>query len=67
VAPFDIAEYSIKEEVMTAILKKPPIYKILYFQVLVAVVLSVLLAYVYPSLGTEMKPASAERRPRFPE
>jgi len=52
---------------MTAILKKPPIYKILYFQVLVAVVLSVLLAYVYPSLGTEMKPASAERLSRFPE
>ena len=41
---------------MTVILKKPPIYKILYFQVLVAVVLGVLLAYVYPSLGTEMKP-----------
>ena len=41
---------------MTVNLKKPPIYKILYFQVLVAVVLGVLLGHFYPSLGTEMKP-----------
>ncbi|QWD71577.1 hypothetical protein C2756_10600 [Polynucleobacter sp. UB-Siik-W21] len=52
---------------MTVILKKPPIYKILYFQVLVAVVLGVLLGHLYPSLGTEMKPDSAERLSRFPE
>ena len=41
---------------MTASLKKPPIYKILYFQVLVAVVLGVLLGHFYPSLGVDMKP-----------
>ncbi|MBU3540428.1 dicarboxylate/amino acid:cation symporter [Polynucleobacter sp. UB-Tiil-W10] len=41
---------------MTIELKKPPIYKILYFQVLTAVVIGVLLGYFYPSLGTEMKP-----------
>ena len=41
---------------MKATLKKPPIYKILYFQVLVAVVVGVLLGRLYPSLGTEMKP-----------
>lgn len=41
---------------MTVTLKKPPIYKILYFQVLVAVVVGVLLGHFYPSLGTEMKP-----------
>jgi len=41
---------------MTATLKKPPIYKILYFQVLVAVVLGVLLGHFYPSLGVDMKP-----------
>ena len=41
---------------MTVTLKKPPIYKILYFQVLVAVVIGVLLGHFYPSLGTEMKP-----------
>lgn len=41
---------------MTVSLKKPPIYKILYFQVLVAVVVGVLLGHFYPSLGTEMKP-----------
>jgi aerobic C4-dicarboxylate transport protein len=41
---------------MTVALKKPPIYKILYFQVLVAVALGVLLGHFYPSLGTEMKP-----------
>lgn len=41
---------------MTVILKKPSIYKILYFQALVAVVLGVLLGHLYPSLSTEMKP-----------
>ena len=41
---------------MTVALKKPPIYKILYFQVLVAVVIGVLLGHFYPSLGTDMKP-----------
>ena len=41
---------------MTVTLKKPPIYKILYFQVLLAVVIGVLLGHFYPSLGTEMKP-----------
>ncbi len=41
---------------MTVSLKKPPIYKILYFQVLTAVVIGVLLGHFYPSLGTEMKP-----------
>jgi len=41
---------------MKATLKKPPIYKILYFQVLVAVVVGVLLGHFYPNLGTEMKP-----------
>ena len=41
---------------MTTNLKKPPIYKILYFQVLVAVVLGVLLGNFYPDLGVNMKP-----------
>ena len=41
---------------MTATLKKPPFYKILYFQVLAAVVLGVLLGHLYPSLGVDMKP-----------
>ena len=41
---------------MTVSLKKPPFYKILYFQVLAAVVIGVLLGHFYPSLGTEMKP-----------
>ena len=41
---------------MNVSLKKPPIYKILYFQVLAAVVIGVLLGHFYPSLGTEMKP-----------
>jgi aerobic C4-dicarboxylate transport protein len=45
-----------KGNAMTVNLKKPPIYKILYFQVLVAVVIGVLLGHFYPSLGTEMKP-----------
>ena len=46
----------IKDDQMTIALKKPPIYKILYFQVLTAVVIGVLLGHFYPSLGTEMKP-----------
>jgi aerobic C4-dicarboxylate transport protein len=46
----------IKDDQMTVTLKKPPIYKILYFQVLTAVVIGVLLGHFYPSLGTEMKP-----------
>ena len=37
-------------------LKKPPIYKILYFQVVLAVVVGVLLGHFYPQVGTEMKP-----------
>ena len=41
---------------MTVTLKKPPIYKILYFQVLTAVVIGVLLGHFYPSIGTDMKP-----------
>ena len=41
---------------MTANLKKPPIYKILYFQVLMAVLVGVLLGNFYPSIGVEMKP-----------
>lgn len=41
---------------MTASLKKPPIYKILYFQVLMAVLIGVLLGNFYPSIGVEMKP-----------
>ena len=41
---------------MTTPLKKPPIYKILYFQVLTAVVIGVLLGHFYPSLGVDMKP-----------
>jgi aerobic C4-dicarboxylate transport protein len=45
-----------KGRAMTVTLKKPPIYKILYFQVLVAVVIGVLLGHFYPSFGTEMKP-----------
>jgi len=41
---------------MKPILKKPPFYKILYIQVLTAVVLGVLLGHFYPSLGVDMKP-----------
>ena len=41
---------------MTLKLKKPPIYKILYFQVVVAVVVGVLLGHFYPQVGVEMKP-----------
>ncbi|SNX27721.1 aerobic C4-dicarboxylate transport protein [Polynucleobacter meluiroseus] len=41
---------------MKTTLKKPPIYKILYFQVLTAVVIGVLLGHFYPSLGVDMKP-----------
>ncbi|HAT38781.1 dicarboxylate/amino acid:cation symporter [Polynucleobacter necessarius] len=41
---------------MTTTLKKPPFYKILYFQVLAAVVLGVLLGNFYPSIGVDMKP-----------
>lgn len=41
---------------MTVSLKRPPFYKILYFQVLAAVVIGVLLGHFYPSLGTEMEP-----------
>ena len=47
----------IKGEIqLTLILKKPPVYKILYFQVVVAVVIGVLLGHFYPQVGVEMKP-----------
>jgi aerobic C4-dicarboxylate transport protein len=37
-------------------MNKPPIYKSLYLQVLVAIVLGVLLGHFYPAMGAEMKP-----------
>ena len=36
--------------------KKLPFYKVLYFQVLCAVVIGVLLGHFYPAIGTDMKP-----------
>lgn len=36
--------------------QKLPLYKSLYFQVIVAVVIGVLLGHFYPSLGVDMKP-----------
>jgi len=36
--------------------KKPPLYKSLYFQVIVAIVLGVLLGHFYPETGAAMKP-----------
>ena len=36
--------------------KKPPFYKVLYLQVLLAVVIGVLLGHFYPSVGADMKP-----------
>ncbi|PLY58172.1 dicarboxylate/amino acid:cation symporter [Herbaspirillum sp. BH-1] len=39
---------------MTA--QKPPLYKSLYFQVLVAIVIGILLGHFYPSTGEAMKP-----------
>src|ERR1700757_2831278 len=35
---------------------KKPLYKSLYFQVIVAIVIGVLLGHFYPQTGTEMKP-----------
>src|ERR1700741_2522461 len=35
---------------------KPPIYKSLYVQVLVAIAIGVLLGHFYPKLGADMKP-----------
>ncbi|MDB5732369.1 MAG: dicarboxylate/amino acid:cation symporter, partial [Variovorax sp.] len=37
-------------------LRKPPLYRSLYLQVIVAVVLGVLLGYFYPTAGEAMKP-----------
>ena len=37
-------------------MKKPPLYKVLYFQVLTAVVIGVLLGHFYPEVGVDMKP-----------
>lgn len=35
---------------------KKPIYKVLYFQVICAIIIGVLLGYFYPDLGASMKP-----------
>lgn len=35
---------------------KKPFYKVLYFQVLFAIVVGVLLGHFYPSVGASMKP-----------
>ena len=40
----------------TLAMKKPPLYKVLYFQVLTAVVIGVLLGHFYPEVGVDMKP-----------
>ena len=40
----------------TLAMKKPPLYKVLYFQVLTAVVVGVLLGHFYPEVGVDMKP-----------
>ncbi len=36
--------------------QKTPIYKVLYFQVICAIVIGVILGWTYPELGTQMKP-----------
>ena len=36
--------------------QKTPIYKVLYFQVICAIIIGVLLGNFYPELGTQMKP-----------
>lgn len=35
---------------------KKPLYKVLYFQVICAIIIGVLLGYFYPDLGAQMKP-----------
>ena len=47
---------NLKEIQLSTTLKKPPFYKVLYFQVLAAVVIGVLLGQFYPSFAEEMKP-----------
>lgn len=40
----------------TPLIQKPPFYKVLYFQVLFAVVCGILLGHFYPGIGESMKP-----------
>ncbi|MEI6559822.1 MAG: dicarboxylate/amino acid:cation symporter [Rhodospirillaceae bacterium] len=35
---------------------KPPFYRVLYFQVIIAIIIGVLLGHFYPSIATDMKP-----------
>ena len=44
------------EAIVQVIEKKKPLYKSLYFQVIVAIVLGVLLGHFYPETGAAMKP-----------
>ena len=44
------------EEAETPFKEKTPLYRVLYVQVLVAIVIGVLLGYFYPSVATDMKP-----------
>ena len=44
------------EMTTTTQVRKPPLYRSLYFQVVCAVIAGVLLGYFYPVLGAEMKP-----------
>ena len=37
-------------------IKKKKVYQVLYFQVLFAIVVGILLGYFYPQLGAKMKP-----------
>lgn len=41
---------------MTATTKRPPLYKSLYFQVILAIILGVLIGHFYPDTGKALKP-----------
>ena len=44
------------EEAEAPFKEKTPFYRVLYFQVIVAIIIGVLLGHFYPSLASEMKP-----------
>ena len=44
------------EAIRPAVRRHQPWYKILYVQVLIAIVLGILVGYFYPTLGKELKP-----------
>ena len=54
-----------EERTMTAVAARKPLYSHLYFQVVTAIIIGILLGYFYPKVGEQMKPGFSSPGPSF--